>query len=639
MSGHTEQERFQRLVSHVPIGIFQMDPAGQMRFVNASWCETTGLSSVQAMGEGWLTAIHPEDRSRWSAAWLQPWTNPSLFTLESRCLQPSSQVVWTIGQLVAETDSSGHLTGYLGTLVDISQQKHMEEALQQAKVAAEAGLRSRSEFLTIMSHELRTPMNSMIGTLELFANTRLDGEQRRHVDTMRSSGLALLALLGDILELSGNDTDASQPLHGEWFELSQLLRSVVDLFEPATHDRPADQRLMVRIETFQLLYDHRFGDVQRLRVILTNLLGNAIRFTERGSVTLRVFPAPGQGSDTLRFVIADTGIGIPAEQHERIFLPFIQADSSVTRTYGGSGVGLAITKRFVEQMNGRIWLTSEPGHGSEFSFDIPLPSAKKATTRSTPVKPVAPIQGRVLLVEDDPVNRVLLISMLRKLELEPEYVTNGRDALKRLDRERFDLILMDCLMPVMDGFTTTRKIRQREEERDDGRRTPIVAFTALGLKGDRERCLAAGMDDYLSKPILIDDLTEVLQRWLGYESGPAQLKTEQPVFDPGILDTLRRTVGQEFATLLEAFLKIVPQRLKNIRKAIMRKEMTDVHMEAHALRISSRQLGLIPLADVAMEIDILSRIGKTKRLEKLLGHLEDEAQRAIRVLERERQIS
>ncbi|MBF0124627.1 MAG: response regulator [Magnetococcales bacterium] len=635
MSGNPGEERFQRLASCVPIGIFQIDPYGHMLFVNASWCETTGLSSVQAMGDGWLSAVHPEDRSKWTIQWNQPWSerhDTSVRIIHSRYLQPSGQLVWTVGQLIAETDSSGQLTSYFGTLTDVSQHKHTEEILQQAKMEAAAGLRSRSEFLTIMSHELRTPMNGIISTLELFSNTRLDGEQRRYVATMRSSSLALLALLGDILELSGDNQPQQR---AEWFQLSHLLQSVIDLFEPAIRERSPDQELVVRSEIFPLLYDHRFGDIHRLRVVLMNLLGNAIRFTERGSVTLRVFPAPGQDSNILRFVITDTGVGIPKEQQDLIFLPFTQVDASVSRTHGGSGVGLAITKRFVEQMHGHIWLTSQPGQGSEFTFDLPLPAAKKAATAPLPAQSTVPIQGRVLLVEDDPVNRVLLVSMLRKLELEPEYVTNGRDALKRLDRERFDLILMDCLMPIMDGFTTTRKIRQREEERDDGRRTPIVAFTALGLKGDRERCLAAGMDDYLAKPILMNDLTEVLRRWLGNDSGPAQLKSAQPTFDAGVLGALRHTMGQEFSSLLEAFLKVVPQRVKNIRKAVMRKEMTDLHLEAHALKTSSRQLGLISLADITMEIDILSRIGKIKRLEKLLVHLEEEAQQAIRVLERE----
>jgi PAS domain S-box-containing protein len=632
--------RFARLTEQTLVGIFLMNVQGRMECVNQKWCAIHGLSPDQSLGDGWLDAIHPEDCARWHQFWQQLSTASTQATfnnmVELRLLTPPEKVTWVVAQVVPEYDEKDQIVGYFGIVSDITEYKRTEEALRSAREDAEAGVRSRSEFLTIMSHEIRTPMNGIIGTLDLLSETRLDGEQRRYLETSRKSSQALLSLLNDILELSvDGQPNSDQTQDVDWFHLLQLIHSVSALFAVRIEESGLTFKLDVASEIRGPL--RHFGDARRLRVILMNLVGNAIRFTKQGVIALSVHPAPERGHEFVRFTVTDTGAGIPAEQQEMIFLPFTQLDSSSSRVHGGTGLGLAITKHFVERMGGEISVSSSVGAGSRFDCFLPLPSAPvDAIPTGYTIQPHnTQFYGKVLLVEDDPVNRMLITAMLRKLKLEPDVAVHGRDALRCVDRERYDLILMDCLMPVMDGFATARKIRQKEEEKSNGGHVPIIALTALALKGDRERCLAAGMDGYIAKPVLMVDLETALKQWLSSRGGPSQPKPDRIPFDLRMLGDLRRTLGEEIAPLLQAFIKVLPQRIKNIRKCIARKDAHVLHNEVHSLKSASRQLGLIALANQAMEIDILVRTGKIKKAEKALLILEEDAHKSVRFLEKE----
>ena len=387
-----------------------------------------------------------------------------------------------------------------------------ESAQRQAHKLAQA----KSEFLAKMSHEIRTPLNGVIATADLMAATQLNDEQHELLDTLRLSAKTLLGIINDILDFSKIEA-GRMVLETLPFTPTVLVEEVVSIMAPAAHSKG----LTVRTELSSSLPHSVAGDPLRLRQILLNFVGNAIKFTARGEVVIRAMRLKkGEGQSAwLRFEVQDTGVGIPPEKQAGIFDAFTQADSSVTRQYGGTGLGLAICKRLVELMGGQIGVYSQPGHGSCFWFEVPLPVIQENAPEETTAQPSGSalnsheLDGvRVLLVEDNPVNQKVAIRMLQKLGCVVELAENGQQALEKLERASYDIVLMDMQMPVMDGLTATRLLRQREQQ--TGHHQVVIALTANAMQTDRELCLEAGMDDYLSKPLTLDALQVMLLRWV-----------------------------------------------------------------------------------------------------------------------------
>ncbi len=398
-------------------------------------------------------------------------------------------------------------------------------ALDEARIAAEAGARAKSQFLAAMSHEIRTPMNAVIGMSTLIRATPLTPEQADYVDTIRMSGELLLTILNDILDFS---KIAGGKLEFERvpFEVASCVGDAVDLLAAPA----AAKGLSIRVEIAPDVPPFVRGDITRVRQILVNLLSNAVKFTPKGgitvSVTSRRVDADGSGAVELGFAVRDTGIGIPKDRQDRLFQPFCQAEVSTTRHYGGTGLGLAICKRLAEMHGGRMWVKSEPGRGSCFSFTVQAEAAPLATgggrrgeaAVAGAGKGDAPVfdtsfavrhPASILVAEDNQVNQKVVRRLLEKLGYTPEIVANGLEALVALRRHPFDLVLMDAEMPELDGVGATRVLRA---ELPAARQPVVAALTAHALVGDREKFLAAGMDDYLAKPLRAGELTALLTR-------------------------------------------------------------------------------------------------------------------------------
>ncbi|HMI90340.1 MAG TPA: ATP-binding protein [Polyangiales bacterium] len=381
--------------------------------------------------------------------------------------------------------------------------------LREANDAARVAVKAKSEFLANMSHEIRTPMTAMLGMAELLQMTELSHEQLEYASTIERSGNTLLQLVNDILDFS--KVEAGQlMLEQVSFKLHDLLDEVSEVLAVKARQKS----LMLSVEA-QGLEDAYFrGDPTRIKQVLFNLVGNALKFTHDGGVLIRAHAkAVEDGRWLVEIGVEDTGIGIDASQQEHVFEAFTQADASTTRKYGGTGLGLAISTRLARLMGGEIKLRSELGRGSAFTMALLLPGVERRS--SVPVKAsLRPLryEGRVLLVEDNADTRSIAREMLRRMGCDVELVGDGLEALERLSLESYDLVLMDCHMPNMNGFDATREIRKREA--DCGRRTTIVALTASVLPEDRALCIEVGMDDYVAKPFSRRDLETVLERWL-----------------------------------------------------------------------------------------------------------------------------
>ncbi|WP_229509543.1 ATP-binding protein [Massilia sp. CCM 8734] len=519
------RELTEQILDQLPIPVFLKDRQGRFVRCNRQFEQFAQRTRDQIEGRTiddigprtWAGLTHEEDERAWRSG--------RMVTSERRLAQRDRPLDVVVNRVVIRSGGEPYLLGFS---IDVSEQRAARDAMQHAVESAQAASRAKSEFLANMSHEIRTPMNGILGMTELVLESQLEPQQREDLALVKGSADALLTIIDDILDFSKIEAGKLE-IEDVPFDLCALVRDTVrSLALPARR-----KGLTLDCQLPPHLPPAMKGDPGRLRQVLINLLGNAIKFTSEGGVTLGVSlrRVLEQRCD-VEFAVRDSGIGIAPDKQKLIFDAFSQVDGSTTRQYGGTGLGLTICRRLVMLMQGDIAVSSEPGVGSVFRFTVPLGRMAHAVPQvrgALPQAVAAPAAGappvskagrlHILLAEDNPVNQRLALRLLEKMGHRVTLADNGVDALDHALHGGADLVLMDVQMPALDGLAATRILRQWEASAPEGGHLPVVAMTARAMQGDRERCLEAGMDDYLSKPVDSARLREVVARFHGREAG------------------------------------------------------------------------------------------------------------------------
>ena len=631
-------EKYGDLFDFAPIAYFVWDERGKIHEVNLAGAALLGDHRGKLLGKRFGQFVAKEDRGAYAGCLHQVMQAEKKLVCEVRLSRGDENVSVLIEAVammnrqhkqnkhcfaavidVTERKRLGELTAAKSVLeTRIGAQEKIETELRRAKEAAEAANEAKTRFLANISHELRTPMNSILGMIDLARKKTAEPAVCDFLNTARDSADLLLMLLNDLLD-SARIESGKFDLEARPFDLRRLM----DLTMQSLSIRASERGLVCTYRVSPEIPEAFLGDQVRLRQILINLVGNAIKFTERGKVEVGVRLASlpeGEGLVELEFSVRDTGIGISSADVARLFQPFVQADSSTTRQFGGTGLGLSICSSLIAMMGGRIWVESEPGKGSTFYFTVRLPLARELPPEPESLSAIPAVAAslRVLLADDHPINRKLAAYLLGERGHQVEIAENGREALDLARENHYDVILMDVQMPGMDGLEATAAIRDFQRGKS---RTPIIAMTAHAMKSDRDRCFAAGMDGYLSKPIdalemfaLVESLaaspaSEGEIREAANSAAELENRPATPAFDPALAleqcfestEMLKGTINYFFAEIEE----IIPQMRATLRKG----DLPELGRLGHRLMSTLVYLGAEPARKAAARVQSMQSSG------------------------------
>ncbi len=643
---------FAALADDSPVGIFHAGARGELQYANPKWHKLFGLTLEQSLGEGWLAGVHADCAEGVSAAWHAAVDRREGFDMTFRLRHQPGEERWV--RCRAKPAQGMELPGvhYVGAVMDVTESQQLQAALaqnnvllqetaerlehditrrkqaeaemRQARLAAEAANQAKSEFLATVSHEIRTPLHGVLGLGRLLAQEDLAPRQAEYSRMIVGSAESLLVLVNDVLDFAKIEA-GRLALDQAAFDLRGMLTQLHELF----HLRAAEKSLSFTMDVGQDVPPWIHADPTRLRQVLNNLLGNALKFTSRGGLSLTVGTRTRHDGPWLALTVRDTGIGMSPEQQGRLFQRFTQADTSTTRRLGGTGLGLAIVRELMELMGGTVQVESRLGAGSSFEVALPLQVAAPASVPApVPVAPrIAAYAARVLLVEDNPTNQLVAQGILERLGVRDVVLAcNGREAVQLWCEGGADLVLMDCQMPVMDGFQATAELRRL------GCETPIIALTANAVRGDREKCLAVGMNEYLSKPVDPAALAAVMNRLLAAgASRPPEMTAphiaarppggELSVFD--LAGTLARFMDDRELLVAAAgtCVGMLQDQARELAEALARGDAPAAQALAHALKGATGTIGGVRLSDLLRSIEQHLKAGELAQAQGLAGQV------------------
>lgn len=633
------EERFRNLFEYSPIAYQSLDETGCLIDMNPELCKLLGYSREELLGRQFGEFWAPESRSFFSQDFAR-FKQEGNILAELQLVKNDKTPITVVLEGRVQQNLDGEFIKTHCILYNITERKRMEDELLKTKEQAEAANISKSQFLANMSHEIRTPMNGIIGFMDILDQTALTEEQREYVRDAKSASETLLYLINDILDFSKIEA-GKLSMENIGFRIQTAVEKTVSIHEPKAAEKQIVMQTMIRAGVPEEVY----GDPARLRQILNNLLSNAVKFTSKGEIDLIVEAVEFKEDQVcLKFEVRDTGIGIGEEDIAKLFKPFVQADASTTRKYGGTGLGLAISKELAEKMNGGIGVHSVPGHGSNFYFTgwfkVADPSSKgtpeigsvsawnpmDSSIRRQPElnspaseRPLIEKQPQILLVEDNEINRKVFTSLLKRKGMTCDIAMDGKEAVEAVGKKEYDIIFMDCQMPVMDGYEATRRIRTGEGHK---RHTPIIAMTANAMQGDREKCLAAEMDEYISKPVDVALLFQLIDQYGKAKSDTAEKLDEMINQSMKLFMDQTGISGAESQELFSDFTGMVSVMNSQLENAVKNGDFGAVRGLAHQLKGSAANLRMDTLASLAKAVEIAADANDREKCMELLKRLQ-----------------
>jgi PAS domain S-box-containing protein len=651
------EQRWRSLTETLPQLVWTATPDGACDYFSTQWTQHTGVPEDRLLGWQWMETLHPDDREPTRTFWTNSVAGRGAYDVEYRVRRTDGEYRWFKTRGVPIRDSAGRTVKWFGTCTDITDARLAAEELRLAKEAAESANRAKDEFLANVSHEIRTPMNAILGMTELVLGTPMSGDQRQSLRIVKAAADNLLSILNDLLDFSKIEAGKME-LDPADFGLRAALGDTLRTLDMRARNAGLD--LVSHVDAD--VPDALVGDAGRLRQVLLNLIGNAVKFTKEGEVVVRAEVAGGTTPDrvAVRFSVSDTGIGIPPDKQEKIFRAFEQEDTSTTRKYGGTGLGLTIASRLVALMGGTITVDSEPGRGSVFAFTVQFARRDEGgeqrdegegmrDERKPDLSPVDsalvlpplsliphPSSLHILVAEDNDFNSQVLEQLLVRRGHRVQLANDGRKALSLAQDSKFDLLLLDVHMPELDGFQVIEAIRERE--RSVGGHLPVVALTARSRKEDRDRCLAAGMDDFLSKPIQAPDLWAAIDRVVKKREEGRGRRDESvacPQFhllDPRVLLAACGGDPVILANICQAFRTRLPDQLTAIRDALTDRDAPRLREAAH--KVCGMVAAFSTLAGgVASDIEDLAAQGQLEDSRPLAAKLDEMSGALMRVVD------